>query len=138
MKIKVKYETLKKLFKFSESKMKTESYDKSLQYEQLNKSFEEKEENMKDTINSLKKEISSKQELIRKLRVELQSLSQKVNILSNPNSEQCPVAELKLVEEQLKKKENEIEQINTNLNELKEENENLQMNIKELSQSNQR
>lgn len=131
-KLKVKYETMKKLFKFNEGKLKTVSYDKTLQYEQLNKEFEEKEENYKDTIHSMTKENNSNKELIRKLRVELQSLSQKVEILSNPNSELCPVGELKLVEKKLKNKESEVETLNSNLNELKLENENLQNSIKKL------
>ena len=65
----------------------------------------------------------------------MKNLSQKVEILSNPNSELCPVAELKLVEDNLKKKESEFELLSANLNESNEEIEKLKKTISDLQSS---
>lgn len=130
--LKVKYETNKKLLKFNEGKLQSESYERSMAIEKLNKEFEDKEDKYNQQIRSLNKEIESNKDLIRKLRFELQSLTRKLEVYSTPGAELIPASQLTIAEEQIKNKDTEIEQLTAKIEELNSQNETFDKKVNEL------
>lgn len=102
MKLKNKYQEIKKLKQFGEQKLQNATYGKTTEIENLQKEYNSQIEELNEKIRQMQQSLDKKKEHVHKLQKQVATLNEKLKIYDNPDSETCPKIELETCQKELK------------------------------------